>query len=413
MRIHRWTLIVMTLATTLATSLAGCGGSESVSRPRSMNTDPIRVAFAANSVDPNAPVLLMATAIQATRLSVCAEISPDSCVGTNAAFRSATRMNLPDRADTAFFRTTEPIALANVPAAGLILILNALDDAGGVVATTRVRVHASAEIAGATDNPAVAALRWLNVNDYGNVAPAGSAHYVDVVGHTNPNDSTNPRGNGMGFKDAPTRAHETAHMLHAQLSDLAGGTGWQGMYFESGKALAFREPEGVKVTAFEALVPTRFKGDSTHATYMRDGPRQFPSKDRMGHIFNEWAAYCVNGRVSLEIIAGGGQLSEEGAHNAPKFFAYAATGIKYMMDNNSPGLKDPQFLGAFALYADYTFRLMNQSLPLPRYASAARSYLDYFRSDTEFEPYRQAITAVYRGAYGSAGERWVARLLSK
>lgn len=167
-------------------------------------------------------------------------------------------------------------------------------------------------------------ISWTPVNNYGGVSDIGSAHYIDIISHTDPSDTFCPRSSGMAFSQASIRIHETEHMLHCQIQRFTGTNNpkTEGLYFANGNGIIFTKPK-TKVTDFSYLIPSELiEGPSPYQTYIVD-QMQYPSLNNIGYLFNEWASYRSNIILNLELEKSGIPEPDYNSHAAnysPHFF---------------------------------------------------------------------------------------------
>jgi len=256
---------------------------------------------------------------------------------------------------------------------------------------------------------------WTEIGDYGNVLDIGSRHYLDVISHTDPNDSICPRASGMAFAQASVRIHETQHMLHCQIQRLSDRSeeSIEGLYYQNGHGIIFKNPK-VKVTDFASLIPQELREiPSPYQTYIID-QMQYPSLNNIGYLFNEWASYRSNIILNLQFEKAGipePDLGSHAANYAPHFFGYLAIAMHHLRLVEPEALNDKQLKATFALYAESTWQLMHEALTSPVfgaddtfYGSRIRKVMSFYRDSEKFEDVKNSLIEIY-------GEQWVNKLM--
>ncbi len=256
---------------------------------------------------------------------------------------------------------------------------------------------------------------WTSVKDFGGVDENGSSHYLDVISHTDPNDPVCPRSLGMAFSQPSIRIHETEHMLSYQISKLSGTDDYnlEGLYFQNGNGLIFSNPR-TRVTDFSNMIPSELReAPSPYQTYIVE-QMKYPSLNRIGYLFNEWASYRSNILLNLQLEKAGTPESDADGHGSnfsPHFFGYLAIGLHYLRTAEPEALKDRQFKAAFALYAELTWQLMHEALRSPVfgkldtiYGSRINKLMEFYRNSPRFAAVRNSLVDIY-------GKEWVAKLM--
>lgn len=257
---------------------------------------------------------------------------------------------------------------------------------------------------------------WTPVGYYGSVQDIGSPHYLDVVGHTNTFDPECPRSNGMAFDLPSVQIHETEHMLNCQIRKLGGISNYdiEGIYDNIGKGIIFTKPK-TKVTDFAALIPIELReSPSPYQGYMVD-QMQYSSLNNIGYLFNEWASYRSNIILNLELERAGipePDLNGHAANFSPHFFGFLAFGLHYLKTAEPMALNDKQLKATFALFAEYTWKLMHEALRSPVFGaketifgSRIEKMINFYKYSPKFEAVRKTLKEIY-------GEDWVTELMN-
>lgn len=255
-------------------------------------------------------------------------------------------------------------------------------------------------------------IKWTTVKDYGGVTENNGSHYLDVIGHTDPKDPYCPRSLGMAFSQPSIRIHETQHMMHFQVRNLGGAFDdtIEGVYYEKGNGVVFKKPK-TKVSDFAKTIPSILR-NGPYQLYIIGQASKYPSLNNIGYLFNEWASYCSNIILNLQLEEEGKPEPDADGHAAnysPHFFGFISYGLHYL-NKNEPRALNKQFKAAFALYAERTWQLMRDALTSPvfgndntNYGSPIRKLMDFYRSP-QFEA-RDTLIAIY-------GEDWFTDLIS-
>lgn len=151
------TTLRLTLASAFALSVLAtnaCRPADDSGVFAAENNDPIRVALTGMTAPGDAAQMLFATAPNATQMHYCVETAPGVCASQTPTVVPAFKIDIPARADVAFFKTTSLIPLA----AGRAIYLTARDANNQVVANSVVRVNAPGAIPGTSPGTAAPAL---------------------------------------------------------------------------------------------------------------------------------------------------------------------------------------------------------------------------------------------------------------
>lgn len=136
---------------------------------------------------------------------------------------------------------------------------------------------------------ALPVLKMVRVQKYERVA--GGSVYADVMNHCDPRGMNQP----VVGHSRPTNAHETAHMVHANMRNSHGGR-VAGIYLLNGKGVILKEP-GIKKSWVSKFVPASLR-ESKHDLYIlgNSGDEDAP----IGSLCDEWNAYIIGCLVAME-----------------------------------------------------------------------------------------------------------------
>lgn len=258
-------------------------------------------------------------------------------------------------------------------------------------------------------------ITWTLIEDYGGVVDVGSPHYLDVIGHTNTSDPECPRANGMAFELASLQIHETEHVLHCQIRRLGENDnyGVEGLYYSEGRGIILTKPK-TRVTDFAWKIPTELRAaPSPYQGYLVD-QMQYEPLNNIGYLFNEWGSYCSNIILNLEFEKAGRPEPDWNGHAAnysPHFFGFLAYAMHHLRTAEPEALNDKQLKATFALYAEYTWKLMHDALSSPvfgskntMFGSRLEEIMKFYRTSPNFAEVRESLMAIY-------GEDWVIKLM--
>jgi len=223
---------------------------------------------------------------------------------------------------------------------------------------------------------------WINY-------PAVASHSTEI---TLFGDIVNHYAGTLTYPDRMTVAHETTHMINADLRNKNGnGLDPVGFYVGYNMAVVFLQPK-ISKTVIADFVPTSLQGDRFH-TYVT-GMTEW--NDSPLYLYDEWTAYTTGGAVCVEQVINKNYDSSwtDGVMGLTEFSVYALATVlaieKY----------DPSYLDntpAYLTYTDFALRRAYNVFKLGSIMSEFKwdkqdTYVNNLRTSNDADSIRDVLT---------------------
>jgi hypothetical protein len=191
------------------------------------------------------------------------------------------------------------------------------------------------------------------------------------------------------FDDPLTGAHETAHVIDAQLRNASH---FSPHYYYVGDGIAqYAVEPGTPVTAVRDRVPAFGRNESYYTTYFENPIRiggASTSTESILHLFEEWNAYVLESEVAAELAMAGRPFARDTRDGAVALLLYCSVAAATL------GELEPGYLNHHRLFKSVYARLAEQTMALARSAplsERAAGILAKMQTAPETETTRTAL----------------------